>query len=184
MARAVHRDECTCRREPIKSRFFSFDAILLLPASTHAQRPRELAFQGIAADGIFDPSIVGTRRGEWAWMAHSVVDPSAKLGIWKCPGTSFFHGEFNAILAFLSTHVHYLPHKTTVKIGSEIGSGAVLVQEKRLSARVVATLARPGRHADGGGLYSPYPIATTSPDGCTCSPGKASSRPWAWGHIP
>jgi hypothetical protein len=51
---------------------------LLLPASTHAQRPRELAFPGIAADGIFDPSIVGTRRGEWAWMAHSVVDPSAR----------------------------------------------------------------------------------------------------------
>ena len=78
MARALHRDECTCRREPIKSLFFSFDAILLLPASTHAQRPRELAFPGIAADGIFDPSIVGTRRGEWAWMAHSVVDPSAR----------------------------------------------------------------------------------------------------------
>jgi hypothetical protein len=37
-----------------KSLFFSFDAILLLPASTHAQRPRELAFPGIAADGIFD----------------------------------------------------------------------------------------------------------------------------------
>ena len=38
----------------------------------------ELAFPGIAADGIFDPSIVGTRCGEWAWMAHSVVDPSAR----------------------------------------------------------------------------------------------------------
>jgi integrase len=27
------------------------------------------------------------------------------------------------------------------------------VQEKRLSARAIATLSRPGRHADGGGLY-------------------------------
>ncbi len=48
---------------------------------------------------------------------------------------------------------HSVPTNPSVLLGQELGQVRMARQLNRLSSRAVATLARPGRHADGGGLY-------------------------------
>jgi hypothetical protein len=56
--------------------------------------------------------------------------------------------------------------------------------QNKLSARSVATLAKPGRHGDGGGLYFDLSIR----DGSTGELGFTCSRIWErseqWGSDP
>lgn len=48
---------------------------------------------------------------------------------------------------------HSVPTNRNVPLGQELGQARMARQLNRLSPRAVTTLAKPGRHADGGGLY-------------------------------
>ena len=50
---------------------------------------------------------------------------------------------------------------------------------KRLTARTVETLATPGRHADGDGLYLTVRPADRS-NGSSCIVRAAASERWGW----
>ena len=97
-------------------------------------------------------------------MAEGVSANFQSDSVYRRPTTPRKHLSFNNISLLTSEYVRYNPPSP---VGKAVGR-KVVQQLQKLSARAVATVSKPGRHSDGGGLY------------LSISPGGARSWVFMW----